>query len=111
MAYTLRWTETADATYTALRSDAEKQQAAGKTSSRQIGTFKQIAKAIRLLRDNPRHPSLHTHEYSGIENPFDPDARLWEAYAQNKTPSAYRVFWSYGPGRDELTTIAITSHP
>lgn len=34
-----------------------------------------------------------------------------EAYAENKTPAAYRIFWHYGPGQDEITVIAIIPHP
>jgi hypothetical protein len=43
---------------------------------------------------------------------------VFEAYAQNQTPGAYRVFFMYGPDRVEgkkrtavLTIIAITPHP
>jgi hypothetical protein len=45
------------------------------------------------------------------ELPFDPAAKVFEAYAQNKTPGAYRVFWCYGPEQGEITVIAITPHP
>jgi len=30
---------------------------------------------------------------------------------ENRTPSAFRVFWYYGPGKDTLTILAITPHP
>jgi hypothetical protein len=43
---------------------------------------------------------------------------VFEAYAQNETPGAYRVFFLYGPDRTEgkkriavLTIIAITPYP
>ncbi len=60
---------------------------------------------------NPRHPGLKTHEYNSIENPYDPDTKVFEAYVQNRTPGAYRVFWCYGPRKSEITIIAITPHP
>ena len=31
--------------------------------------------------------------------------------AENNTPAAYRIFWFYGPGKKEITIIAITPHP
>jgi hypothetical protein len=80
-------------------------------SSRDEGLFKQVEKCVRLLRTDPRHPGLRTHEYSSIENPFDSGQKVFEAYAQNQTPGAYRVFWCYGPGDREITIIAITPHP
>jgi hypothetical protein len=36
---------------------------------------------------------------------------VFEAYAQNKTPSAYRLFWHYGPNKGTIPIIAITPHP
>jgi hypothetical protein len=37
--------------------------------------------------------------------------KVFEAYAEQKTPAAFRVFWHYGPGREQLTIVAITRHP
>lgn len=36
---------------------------------------------------------------------------VFESYAQNKTPEAYRIFWFYGPGKSVITIPAITPHP
>lgn len=36
---------------------------------------------------------------------------VFESYAQNNTPGAYRIFWYYGPKRKMITILAITSHP
>jgi len=54
---------------------------------------------------------LNTHLYSGYQNPFHPAEPVFEAYAENRTPGAYRIFWCYGPEQAELTVIAITPHP
>jgi hypothetical protein len=75
------------------------------------GLFKQIEKCVRLLSADPRHAGLRTHAYDSIPNPHDSSQKVFEAYAQNNTPGAYRVFWCYGPGKGELTIIAITPHP
>lgn len=81
------------------------------------GTFRQVRKTLGLLETDPRHPSLHTHKYDSIAGPDGEE--VFEAYAQNNTPSAYRVFFIYGPDRYDqrkripvITTIlAITPHP
>ena len=75
------------------------------------GLVKQIKKTLGYLQSNPRHPSLNTHPFSAFENPYEPDGKVFEAYAQNQTPSAYRVFWCYGPKKSQITIIAITPHP
>jgi hypothetical protein len=114
--FMLRWTEAATASYNALKSDAAAALAARKAkarkkSSKAEGLFKQVHKTLELLSANPRHPGLQTHEFFSIENPCDKKQKVFEAYAQNQTPGAYRVFWCYGPGKNELTIIAITPHP
>ena len=80
------------------------------------GTSKQVRKALGYLQVNPGHPSLNTHEFTSLSTK---DCKVFEAYAQNAVPGAYRIFWRYGP--DELdakknrvpviTVIAITPHP
>jgi hypothetical protein len=116
MAFELHWTDEANEKYAELKraaQEAEANRAKSKKSksSKQEGLFKQVAKTISFLKQNPRHPSLNCHAYSGLQHPYDPAEKVWEAYAQNKTASAYRVFWCYGPGRNALTIVAITPHP
>lgn len=94
----------------ALGAKAAKASKASKTSKAE-GLFKQVEKCVRLLLDNPKHPGLNTHEYDSIENPYDRNGKVFEAYVQNRTPGAYRLFWCYGPGKGEITLIAITPHP
>jgi len=114
--FAAKWTPTARKQYDALRDAArpryEARQGSGKSkSTKPEGLFKQVRKAIALLQSNPRHPGLRTHEYHSLEHPFDPAGKVFEAYAQNKTPGAYRIFWCYGPGKKDITIIAITPHP
>jgi len=114
--FTVRWTPEATEAYRNLREKASNSVQARKKKSKQKsskdeGLFKQVHKTIVLLRNSPRHPGLNTHEYDSISNPFDGKKKVFEAYAQNKTPGAYRVFWCYGPGAKEITIITITAHP
>jgi hypothetical protein len=114
--FDLHWTEEAQTLYDDLRKQAESSLAARhrkgkKKSTKAEGLFKQVHKSLSHLATNPRHPGLQTHEYHSIPHPFDPQGKVFEAYAQNKTPSAYRVFWCYGPAVKQLTIIAITPHP
>jgi hypothetical protein len=116
MAFRPRWTTEATTAFEKLQAQAaaavKKRAQKGKTkASRVAGLFKQVEKCVRLLLENPRHPGLHTHEYSSIESPYDEDAKVFEAYVQNRTPGAYRLFWCYGPRQGEITIIAITPHP
>lgn len=84
----------------------------GKKKSTKIeGLFKQVNKTLALLSTNRRHPGLQTHPYITLENPIDRDEKVFEAYVQQRTPGAYRIFWCCGPGKQEITILAITPHP
>jgi hypothetical protein len=122
MSFRLCWTSEATETFQRLQSAAERaaanrgkaSEASGKSktkSSKQEELFKQVAEGIRQLAADPRHKSLDTHEYDSLKHPFDPKGKVFEAYAQNRTPGAYRIFWCYGPSRGEITIVAITPHP
>ncbi len=80
-----------------------------KTDSGLKKRYKAVAKTLKLLSENPRHPSLQTHIYSSIAGPYG--EKIFEAYAEQKTPAAYRVFFYYGPRKEEITIFAITPHP
>jgi len=71
--------------------------------------LKAVQKALGFLEKNPRHPSLNTHKYSSLSGANGED--IFEAYAENNTPTAYRIFWHYGVGKNIITIIAITPHP
>src|SRR5205823_534333 len=88
----------------------EKRGGTGKSAKAQ-GLFKQVGKCIDLVAANPRHPGLQTHEFLSLANPYDEDAKVLEACAQNRTAGAYRFFWCYGPKTKQITIIAITPHP
>jgi hypothetical protein len=71
--------------------------------------LKAVRKALALLETNPRHPGLNTHKFSSLKGPGGEE--VFEAYAENKTPAAWRIFWCYGPDKKQITILAITPHP
>ncbi|WP_341790816.1 hypothetical protein [Rickettsia endosymbiont of Polydrusus tereticollis] len=71
--------------------------------------LKAVRKSLAYLQMNPRHPSLNTHKYQSIKGDNGED--IFEAYAENNTSAAYRIFWHYGPSKDNITILAITAHP
>ncbi len=101
----LEFTATADRQLTALESDPAK-----------AAVCKQVKKALGYLETNPRHPGLNTHEFTSLVGVNG--EKVFEAYAQNSTPGAYRIFWHYGPDViaaksrvSVVTIIALTPHP
>ena len=98
MPFKLKFTEQADINLTLLEED--------KSLKKRL---KAVRKSLGYLETNPRHPSLNTHKYSAIKG--ENDEEIFEAYAANKTPAAYRIFWHHGPGKNVITIVAITAHP
>lgn len=98
MAFSLKFTEQAEADLNSLEEDASL-----------LKRFRAVRKALGYLETNPRHPGLNTHKSSALSGPRGEE--IIEAYAENKTPAAYRIFWFYGPEKKEITIVAITPHP
>ncbi|WKZ14634.1 MAG: hypothetical protein QY317_12070 [Candidatus Jettenia caeni] len=71
--------------------------------------YKAVKKAIHFLSQNPKHPGLQTHKFTTLRGPKNEE--IFEAYAEQSTPAAYRIFWYYGPHKNQITIIAITPHP
>lgn len=71
--------------------------------------YKAVVKTLRFLQENPRHPGLQSHKYHSIRGPEGQE--VFEAYAEQDTPAAYRIFFYYGPQKGGITVFAITPHP
>jgi hypothetical protein len=98
VSFELEWTDEAKATYTRLKSDASQKK-----------RYRAVRKTMKLLAENPRHPSLQTHQFLSSRVPNG--QKVFEAYVEQKTSAAYRVFWFYGPSEGKITIFAITPHP
>ena len=98
MKFELVFTEQADSDLSELERD--------KSLNKRL---KAVRKALGYLETNPKHPSLNTHKYDSLCGPNGEE--IFEAYAENKTPAAYRIFWYYGTGKSIITIVAITPHP
>jgi hypothetical protein len=103
-AFKLRFSPAAKATLKALEDGTSNDRA----------KLKKVHKALALLEQDPRYPGLHSHQYESF--PVDTDTKVWDSYVENHMPSAWRIFWRYGP--DEagaelpvITVLAITPHP
>ena len=96
--FELQWTDEAKASYKLLKDNPSEK-----------ARYRAVKKTLNLLAGNPRHPGLQTHPFLSLSGPNG--EKVFEAYAQHKTPAAYRVFWYYGPSRGQITIFAITPHP
>ncbi|HEX8362027.1 MAG TPA: hypothetical protein VF613_18055 [Longimicrobium sp.] len=77
--------------------------------ARNAPKLKKVRKTLALLETNPRHPGLSTHEFTSLSGPAG--EKVFEAYVENRTPGAWRVFWYYGPRPGMIRILNITPHP
>lgn len=98
MKFELKFSEKADEQLEELENNPSKKAAC-----------KAVNKILGYMETNLRHPSLKTHEFTSLKG--TKGEKVFEAYAQNDTPGAYRVFWHYGPGKNEIFILLITPHP
>lgn len=99
MNFELVFSKEAAAQLTALRSspDLEKR-------------CKAVEKALGLMETNLKHPSLQTHKMVDRAGPNGEPAFI--AYAENRTPGAYRINWYYAAARSRTIVVAsIIPHP
>lgn len=96
--FELDWTDASRETYNSLKVDASKKK-----------QYKAVKKAIKFLANDPHHPSLQTHPFESLKGPNG--EKVFEAYAEQNTPGAYRLLWYYGPTKGLITIFVITPHP
>jgi hypothetical protein len=71
--------------------------------------LKKVRNALARLEANPRHPGLNSHKYVSMRGEAGQD--VWDSYVENSAPSAWRIFWHYGPEADQITIVTIGPHP
>ena len=89
--------------------DAENQLKALKHNPALEKRYKAVKKALQHLQQNPRHPGLNIHHFTSMCGPNG--EKIWEAYAENNTPGAYRIFFFYGHETRMISIIGIMAHP
>lgn len=98
MKFTLNFTESATDVLKNLKNN----------SSLQI-QYKAVVKTLKYLKNNPKHPGLQTYPYHSLKGPNG--EKIFEAYAQQNTPGAFRVFFFYGSNKGEIIITSIVKHP
>jgi hypothetical protein len=93
-----------------LEYSAEANSTLDKLEAQNAPKFAKVTRALGLMEMNLQHPSLCVHRYHALTGPKGED--VWEAYAENNTPTAWRIFFCYSKDkRGVLSIIAITPHP
>ncbi len=77
--------------------------------ARDAARLRKVENALARLQANPRHPGLNTHRYQSKSGPNGEP--VWEAYVENQTPGAWRIWFWHGTDRETITVLTIGPHP
>jgi len=92
-----------------LWTDLSKKKTAGTISKKELALYNKWGKAMRLLSQDPSYPSLHTHDIEPLTKRYG--VKVWPSYLENNTSRAMRMYWVYGPDRQDITIIGLEPHP
>lgn len=93
----------------ALWNNLQIQHRAGTIKKKDEELYKKWGKALKKLAADPFYPGLQTHEISSLSKRYG--KKVWQSYLENKKSGARRVYWVYGPNRQEITIIGLEPHP
>ena len=74
----------------------------------EIRLYNKLGKALYHLSIDPFYPALSTHEIPEMSKRYG--EKVWQSYLENNTPGAGRIYWSYGPGKNEITVTGLEPH-
>ena len=83
-----------------------KEQTANKN---ELKLFKLLVSCFLILSNDPRYPGLCTHDIDALTRRYG--ERVWQSYLENNKPAAGRIFWIYGPDKNDITIIGLEPHP
>lgn len=78
-------------------------------ASHEERVLKRLIRVFRLLEEDPRHVSLHTHEIDSLSERAD--FVVFESYIDNRSAITGRLFWRFGPEPGQITIIGMGAHP
>jgi len=81
----------------------------GTANKKEVQFYKKWGSALKKLSIDPQYPSLHTHEIEELSRRYG--QKVWQSYLENNTSNAMRMYWVYGPDKNDITIIGLEPHP
>lgn len=63
----------------------------------------------KLYKKMGKACGLHSHEIEALCKRYG--MKVWQSYLENKTSGAGRIYWVYGPEKNDITIIGLEPHP
>ena len=78
-------------------------------SEQERNLYQKWGRALRHLSLDPKYPGLNSHEIPQLTKRVG--KKVWQSYLENRKSGAMRMYWVYGPQKQEITIIGLASHP
>ena len=78
-------------------------------SEQERNLYQKWGQAMRHLSLDPMYPGLNSHEIPQLTKRVG--KKVWQSYLENRKSGAMRMYWVYGPQKQEITIIGLASHP
>lgn len=92
-----------------LWQDLQGKYRSGKITKKDELLYKKWGNALKKLSENPMYPGLQTHEITELSRRYG--MKVWQSYLENKVSGAMRMYWVYGPDKNDITVIGLEPHP
>lgn len=89
--------------------DLQTRHRSGNIGKKDEELYKKWGNAMKKLAADPFYPSLRTHEIPPLTKRYG--MKVWQSYLENRTSGARRMYWVYGPDKQEITIIGLEPHP
>jgi len=93
----------------ALWSDLKAKAEARTLTKDETQLYKKWGKAMGHLAVDPRYNGRQSHEIEVLSKRYG--MKVWQSYLENNTSGAGRLYWVYGPGKQDITVIGLEPHP
>ena len=81
----------------------------GTINNKDAELYKKWGSALKKLAMDPFYPSLKSYEIEPLSKRYG--MKVWQSYLENKKSGARRIFWVYGPDKNDITIIGLEPHP
>lgn len=92
-----------------LWDDLVRKNKSGEATKDEQQLYKKWGSAMKKLSANPMYPGLKSHEIEELSKRYG--IRVWQSYLENKKSKAKRMYWVYGPDKEDITIIGLEPHP
>ncbi len=89
--------------------ELKKKSKEGTLTKTEADLYSKWGKTMAKISADPFYNGLETHDIEALSKRYG--MKVWQSYLENKTSKARRIYWVYGPNKNDITIIGLEPHP